>query len=66
MVEEFGFEIWRGAGDFCQGDVDGVGGGAGHQAEDEERAWGIGLTQEDFTTERAELTEKKSGDAENG
>ena len=37
VIEEFRVQVWRGAGNFCQGDVDAVGGGAGHQAEDEER-----------------------------
>ena len=37
VVEEFCVEVWWGAGDLCEGDVDAVGGSAGHQAEDEER-----------------------------
>jgi len=38
VVEEFGFQVWWSTGDFCEGHVDGIGGGAGHEAEDEERA----------------------------
>lgn len=37
VVEEFRVEVGRGAGDFGQGNIDAVGGGSGHEAEDEER-----------------------------
>ena len=37
VIEELGVEVWGGTGDFGQSDIDAVGGGAGHHAEDEER-----------------------------
>lgn len=49
---------WR-SGDAREGDFDGVGGGAGDQAEDEERFRRHRNVKEDFTTESAENTEEK-------
>ena len=40
LAYEFGFQFWWGAADADEGGFDAVGGGAGHQAEDEERIFG--------------------------
>jgi hypothetical protein len=57
VVEELDVEVRRGPGNAGEGDVDGIGGGAGHEAEGEQRI--AGHRKEDFTTEGAENTEKK-------
>jgi hypothetical protein len=63
VVEEFGPEIWWCTGDLGHRNVNGVGGSAGHEAEDEE-ATRFHVGRKTISPQRARRTQKRKRDRE--